>query len=493
MYQAVLIILIIAAYFVVLLLISHFTSRNVDNSAYFIGSRKMPWLAVALAMITAPISGVTFISVPGMVLTKGYGYLQMCLGFIVGYFLIAFVLVPLYYRNNIVSIYSFLEERFGKEAYKTGAWFFLISKILGTAVKFLVVCLVLQVVVFRPFGLPFMANIAITITLISLYTLRGGVRTVIWADMFKSLTLVVSVGLCIFFLMKILNIDLFETIDKITSHPSSQILFLDNPSESSYFWKQFIAGIFLVVAMTGLDQDMMQHTLSCKDTKSSKKNLYLSSFLQFGVITLFLALGSLLVFYMEQNSIIPPAKSDDLFALIAFHEGMPLIVGLLFILGLIASSYSSVGSALTSLTTSFTVDILEARKKFDETTLAKKRKIVHIGITVLMALIIMSFYYLNDQDAISAVFTLASYTYGPILGLFLFGIFSTKRIEGRMVAIICILSPLLSWIIQFLAKKYLGYETGYELLLINAGLIIAGLGILPVQKKESAYETFGEF
>lgn len=479
MSQPLLIILIIGIYIAFLLLVSHFAARRADNSTFFIGNRRMPWAVVGLAMITAPISGVTFISVPGMVLAKGYGYLQMCLGFIVGYLVIGWVLVPLYYRHNIVSIYSFLEERFGREAYKAGAWFFLISKVLGTAVKFLVVCYVLQVIVFDPLAVPFLLNVVLTMALICFYTFKGGVKTVIWADIVKSVTLVTSILLCIYFLSRHLGLNIGDIPAAIGAHSSTRMFFFDNPSEASYFWKQFVAGIFLVVAMTGLDQDMMQHTLSCRDTVSSKKNLVMSSVLQFVVISLFLALGSLLVFCLEQSAIEVPTKSDNIFATVAFHDGMPLIVGVLFVLGLVSASYSSVGSALTSLTTSFTVDIKEARKSCDEKRLGRVRRRVHIAMALVVTVTIMFFYYLNDSDAISAVFTLASYTYGPILGLFIFGIFSRKRVNPRLAAVVCILAPVLSWFLQYLGKVYLDYETGYELLLINAGIILLGLFMLP--------------
>lgn len=488
MSHSLLIFLVIILYIGVLLLISHLSSRRADNGAFFIGNRKMPWLAVALAMITAPISGVTFISVPGMVMTKGFGYLQMCLGFIVGYFVIALLLVPLYYKNNIVSIYSFLEERFGTQAYKTGAWFFLISKLLGTAVKILVVCLVLQFLLFAPIGIPFIVNVIFTIALIGAYTFKGGVKTVIWVDMFKSIILVGSVGFCIYFISKELGFTFSQLPTIISSHSTSRILFFDNPSDASYFWKQFIAGIFLVIAMTGMDQDMMQHTLSCKDTVSSRKNLYLSSFLQVAMITLFLSLGTLMMIYMESHAIEMPAKSDDLFATVALHEEMPLIVGILFILGVVSASYSSVGSALTSLTTSYTVDILDAKKKYSDDKIVKLRRKVHVGIALVMIIIIMGFYYLNNQDAISAVYTLASYTYGPILGLFVFGIFSKKQINPRLVAAVCILAPFLSWLIQMGMKTYFDYNIGFELLLVNAGIILIGLSLLPSKESSVALD-----
>ena len=444
----------------------------------------MAWPLVALAMVTAPISGVTYISVPGMVLSKGYGYLQMCIGFIIGYLIIAWILIPLYYKHNIVSIYSFLESRFGKEAYKTGAWFFLISKILGTAVKFLVVCIVLQTLVFNLIGIPFIANVLITISLIGLYTVNGGVKTVVWTDMIKSVCLVIASGMCIYFIAGQLNYDFRDLIDRVYNHNSSRIFFFDNPKESDYFWKQVLAGIFLVVAMTGLDQDMMQHTLSCRNTRSSRKNLILSPLLQFGVIFLFLSLGTLLLLYMEAHSLNVPDTSDNLFAMIAFHEEMPLIVGILFVLGLVSASYSSVGSALTSLTTSFTIDIIEAPQKYNENKIRSIRNLVHFAISILMTFLILGFFYMNSQDAISAVFTMASYTYGPILGLFIFGIFTKRKVNPKYVALVCILAPLLSWVLQWGGKFYFDYETGYELLLINAFIVISGMCLISVRNSE---------
>lgn len=488
--RPILTILIIGLYFSILLIISHFTSRKADNASFFIGNRKMPWLAVALAMITAPISGVTFVSVPGMVIAKGYSYLQMCLGFIVGYFVIALILVPLYYKHNIVSVYSFLETRFGIKAYKTGAWFFLISKLLSTAVKFLVVCIVLQMLVYDQIGLSFFINVGITLFFIGLYTFKGGVKTVIWADMFKSLCLIGSILFCIYFISNSLGFTFNELKEKIISHQCTRIFFFDNPSDGTYFWKQFISGIFLVVAMTGMDQDMMQHTLSCKDSSSSRKNLYLSSFLQFGVILLFLILGTLLLLFIEKYNIGVPSKTDDIFTTVAFHEEMPLIVGILFLLGLVSASYSSVGSAMTSLTTSFTVDILEARKKCDEKKLIRTRNYVHIAIGASIALLIMGFYYLNNQDAISAVYTLASYTYGPILGLFVFGIFSKKRIRTNYVASICIIAPILSWVLQWVSQTYFDYVIGFELLLLNASIIIGGLYFVKEETQELPVTSF---
>ncbi|MCH5226816.1 MAG: sodium:solute symporter [Muribaculaceae bacterium] len=479
MNQPLIISLVIALYFGALILIAHFSSKGANNSTYFTGNRNMAWPLVALAMVTAPISGLTFISVPGMVASKGFSYLQMCLGFIVGYFLIAWVLVPLFYRHKIISIYSFLDNRFGRSTYKTGAWLFLISEVLGIGVRFMVVCVVLQLLVFEPLNLPFALNVAVTMFLIWLYTARGGVKSVIWSDSIKSIILISSVIVCFIFVSDSLGISLKEVPGIIADHPSSRIFHFDNIMESSYFWKQFLTGVFIVVAMTGLDQDLMQRILACKNPKDSRKNMAVSGVLQFVVIALFLALGVLLMLYMERHAIEMPQKTDDIFATVAFDSEIPMVISIIFILGLVSASYSSVGSALTSLTTSFTVDILEGTKKYEEKELKKKRKLVHTSMALVMGIVIIACYYLNEQDAISALFTLASYTYGPILGLFTFGIFSKRQVETKWIPVICIMSPVLSWLIAHGAKALFNYETGYELFLLNALLTIAGLYLLP--------------
>ena len=354
MSQPVIIILTIAGYFLLLLAISYFTGRGSDNSTFFTGNRRAPWPVVAFAMVGAAISGVTFISVPGMVVNKGFAYLQMVLGFIVGYMLIAFVLVPLFYKRNLISIYGYLEERFGQSTYKAGAWFFFLSKMLGAAVRFFVVCAVLQLLVFGPLHIPFEFNVIVTIALIWLYTVQGGVKTLIWTDTLKSFCLIMSVVLCIYFVATNLGFSFGEMCSAISDHPSSRMFFFDNPKEGTYFWKQFLAGVFMAIATTGLDQDMMQRNLACKDSKQSQKNMIVSGITQFFVIALFLLLGTLMVIFLDRNGIAVPGKTDDIFGMVATHESMPVIVGVLFILGLVAAAYSAAGSALTSLTTSFT-------------------------------------------------------------------------------------------------------------------------------------------
>lgn len=466
------------------MVISWFASRGSNNSTFFNGNRQAPWGLVAFAMIGAAISGVTFISVPGMVAAKGYSYLQMVLGFIVGYFAIAFVLVPIFYRRNLISIYGYLEDRFGKSTYHTGAWFFFVSKMLGAAVRFYVVCVVLQSMVFGPLGIPFVITVVVSILLIWIYTVQGGVKTLIWTDTLKSFCLVASVGLCIYFIAGNLGLNFGEAFSAVTSHSSFKMFYFDDPLAGTYFWKQFLAGIFMAIALNGLDQDMMQRNLACRDSRQSQKNMIVSGITQFFVIALFLILGTMLLIYMDSKGMAHPAKPDDTFAAVVDSPGMPIIVGILFIVGLVSAAYSAAGSALTSLTTSFTVDIMGANRRMDDRRLAITRRLVHLGMSVAMGLVIIAFYYLSNQDAISAVYTLASYTYGPILGLFVFGLACKRPVRDCLVPAVCILAPVLSWVTQWTLKEYCNYTTSFELLLMNAAFTILGLLMLLKPRKQ---------
>lgn len=466
------------------MVISWFASRGSNNSIFFNGNRQAPWGLVAFAMIGAAISGVTFISVPGMVAAKGYSYLQMVLGFIVGYFAIAFVLVPIFYRRNLISIYGYLEDRFGKSTYHTGAWFFFVSKMLGAAVRFYVVCVVLQSMVFGPLGIPFAITVVVSILLIWIYTVQGGVKTLIWTDTLKSFCLVASVGLCIYFIAGNLGLNFGEAFSAVTSHSSFKMFYFDDPLAGTYFWKQFLAGIFMAIALNGLDQDMMQRNLACRDSRQSQKNMIVSGITQFFVIALFLILGTMLLIYMDSKGMAHPAKPDDTFAAVVDSPGMPIIVGILFIVGLVSAAYSAAGSALTSLTTSFTVDIMGANRRMDDRRLAITRRLVHLGMSVAMGLVIIAFYYLSNQDAISAVYTLASYTYGPILGLFVFGLACKRPVRDCLVPAVCILAPVLSWVTQWTLKEYCNYTTSFELLLMNAAFTILGLLMLLKPRKQ---------
>ena len=441
------ILITIAAYFVILFTISYIAGRKADNEGFFVGNRKSTWYVVAFAMIGSSISGVTFVSVPGMVAASGFSYLQMVLGFVAGQIIIAFVLIPLFYRMNLVSIYEYLENRFGISSYKTGAWFFFISKMLGAAVRLFLVCLTLQLLVFEPFHLPFILNVIITVALVWLYTFRGGVKSLIWTDSLKTFCLVVSVVLCIYYIASDLHLGFGSMIATISENDFSRMFFFDDVNDKRYFFKQFLAGVFTMIAMTGLDQDMMQRNLSCKNFKDSQKNMITSGISQFFVILLFLMLGVLLYIFTARQGIENPEKSDELFPMIATGDYFPAIVGVLFIIGLISAAYSAAGSALTALTTSFTVDILGAKNKA-ENELVKIRKRVHIGMAVTMGVVIFVFNLLNNTSVIDAVYILASYTYGPILGLFAFGIFTKKQVRDKYIPWVAIASPILCFILQ---------------------------------------------
>ena len=468
----------IASYFLILFTISYIAGRKADNEGFFVGNRKSAWYVVAFAMIGSSISGVTFVSVPGMVGISNFSYLQMVLGFVTGQIIIAFVLIPLFYRMNLVSIYEYLENRFGTSSYKTGAWFFFISKILGAAVRLYLVCLTLQLLVFEPFHMPFIMNVILTVALVWLYTFRGGVKSLIWTDSLKTFCLIVSVVLCIYYIatdLKLSFTDMFSTVsDSVLSH----MFFFDNVNDKRYFFKQFLAGVFTMIAMTGLDQDMMQRNLSCKNFKDSQKNMITSGISQFFIILLFLMLGVLLYTFTSHQGITNPAKSDELFPMIATGGYFPTIVGILFIIGLISSAYSAAGSALTALTTSFTVDILGIKGKTED-TVRKTRKKVHVGMAIVMGIVIFIFNLLNNTSVIDAVYILASYTYGPILGLFAFGILTKRQVRDRYIPLVSILSPILCFILQKNSETWFhGYQFSYELLIFNALFTFIGLCFL---------------
>lgn len=466
----------IAAYFAVLFFISYITGRRADNQGFFIGNRKSPWFVVAFAMVGSSISGVTFISVPGWVSTTNFAYLQMCMGFVVGLFIIAFVLIPLFYRMNLISIYGYLEKRFGISTYKTGAWFFFISKMLGASVRVLLVCVVLQLLVFDPLRLPFVLNVVCTVALVWLYTVKGGVKSLIWTDTLKTFCLILSVVLCICYIASNLGLNFSGMIAAISDSDYSKTFFFDDVNEKRFFFKQFLAGIFTVIGMSGLDQDMMQRNLSCKNFKDSQKNMITSSILQFFVIAMFLILGVLLYLFAARNGIQTPAKTDELFPMIATQGYFPNIVGILFVLGLISAAYSAAGSALTSLTTSFTVDILESVKKKDDTGTARTRKRVHVAMAAAMGLVILLLNVLNNTNVVDAVYIMASYTYGPILGMFAFGIFTKKQVKDKYIPLVAVAAPVLCFILQKNSEQWFnGYAFSYELLIFNALFMFVGL------------------
>ena len=473
------VIITVAAYFVVLFGVSYLAGRKADNEGFFIGNRKSSWYMVAFAMIGSSISGVTFMSVPGMIDPRYFSYMQMVLGFFVGQLIISFVLIPLFYKIQLFSIYEYLDKRFGVRSYKTGAWFFFVSKMLGASVRLFLVSLFLQMLVFEPLGLPFILNVIITVLLVWLYTKQGGVKTLIWTDSLKTVMLIASVILTIYFITKSLDLNFTGMITTIRDSELSRVFFFDNPREKTYCWKQFLAGIFTVLAITGLDQDFMQRNLSCKNPLDSQKNIITSGFVQVIINLMFLMLGVLLYTFVDTKGIPRPESSDELFPMIATQGYMPMAVGIIFIIGLISSAYAAAGSALTALTTSFTVDVLGIQGKSDE-EIKRTRKKVHVFMAVMMGVSIFVFELLNNTSVIDAVYILASYTYGPILGLFAFGIFSKKEVRDKFVPLIALLAPILSFIIQKIAAGY-DYLFSYELIVLNATLTIIGMYIISIK------------
>ena len=475
------ILFVIAGYFALLFFISYLAGRKADNAGFFSGNRSSNWLLVAMSTIGAAISGVTFVSVPGMVSTSGWAYMQMVLGFTVGQFLIAYVLIPLYYKLNLTSIYQYLQQRFGMSTYKSGAWLFFVSKMLGASVRLFVVSEVLQLLVFDKLAVPvpFWVNAIITVLIVYLCTFKGGVKSLIWTDLLKTCCLILSVALSIYFVLRAgVNIDGWSSSDM------TRVFFFDNPKESTYFWKQFLAGIFLVIATTGLDQDLMQRTLSCKNPRESQKNIIVGALMQIIVIGLFLFLGYLLYTYAAQTGVAEVAqlKGDDVFPFLATGNYFPVIVGVLFIIGFIAAAYSAAGGALTALTTSFTVDILN---KENDAKLTKVRTLVHIGMAILMAICIYVIHLLNDDSVIQTVYKVASYTYGPLLGMFCFGIFTKKQVRDRWIPFVVVLAPVITWVIDVNSVAWFnGYVFSHERLILNALLTFIGMICLMKKSKK---------
>lgn len=465
----------IAGYIILLFVVARRAARHIGNSSFFTAGRSTHRAVAAIAMVGAAMSGVTYISVPGSVMADSFSYLQTTLGFFVGYIIIAFVLVPLYFRLGVVSLYEYLDHRFGVTTHRTGAWLFFISKLLSASLRAFVVCVVLQALLFERYDIPFVVNAAIMMSLVWLYTRRGGVRSVVWIEMLKTIIMVSSILLCILFIMRALGYNLGDAARAIGDSEMSKVFFFDDPMDRRYFWKQFLAGIFLVVAMTGMDQDMMQTVLSCRSKRDAQRGLISSIMVQVVVIVLFLVLGALLYIYVAGREGVP--QGDNLFGYVATEGGLPTIVGVLFLLGLVASTYSSAGSALTALTTSMTLDILDGGKRGDE-ELGMVRRGAHTAIAVMMTLLIVAFNEWSSAGVITLIFTMASYTYGPLLGMFLFGMLTRRTIHERAVPIIAILSPLLCYVISTHSQAWLcGYTFSYEIIILNAAITMVGLAI----------------
>lgn len=469
------VLIILFAYLSSLFSLAHRAARGADNDSFFIGNRRTSWMQATLAMIGAAMSGVTFISVPGSVAADSFSYMQMVVGFTLGQLIVAFVLIPLFYHRGVVSLYEYLDGRFSRAAHRTGAWCFLVAKVVGAALKIYVVCLVMQLLVFDHLNIDFIFNLAFTISLVWLYTYRGGVRSLIVTDILQSLCLVAAVVISVWIICQRMGLSAVDAVQAVESSSYARMWFFDDPSSPRYFWKMVAGGALCLVAMTGLDQDMMQRNMSCRTVRDSQINIVLTALCQVVVILLFLVLGVLLYSYAGFAGLELPSRSDYVFPYVAVQGGLPVIAGVVFVVGLISSTYSSAGASLTSLTTSFTIDILDGRKRYSEQQLARLRRRVHTAMALLLMLFAYLFYRLADDSVINLVFKLAGYTYGPILGLFLFGFLTRRGLRGHYIPVVAILSPLLSYLLQWVISRQFDYFIGFELLGYNALFTIFGL------------------
>jgi Na+/proline symporter len=473
---------VVGIYSLLLFVITWYTARNAGNSGFFKGNNQSPWYIIAYGMIGASLSGVTFMSVPGWVGTTQFSYMMVVFGYLAGYTVIATVLLPLYYRLNLTSIYTFLEQRFGFWSYKTGAFYFLLSRTIGASFRMFLVVTVLQTFVFDSLGVPFWITVLIFVCLILLYTYEGGIKTIIWTDTLQTTFMLLSVIISVFLIKSQLNMSFSSLIDRVSE--SGYLKMINTDINSKQFWvKQFFSGMFISIVMTGLDQEMMQKNLSCKNLKDAQKNMFSFSFVLVFVNLLFLFLGALLYVYSKEINIPIPARTDELFPSIAI-EHLGTFAGLIFIIGLISAAYPSADGALTSLTTSVCIDFLgfQSNSKLTEAQKKKTRVWVHISFAFVLLLVIVIFRAINDQAVVSKLFTVAGYTYGPLLGLYSFGLFSKRKPIDKFVPLVCLLSPIICYILNVNSKEWLGgYEFGFELLILNGIITFIGLWLLSLK------------
>lgn len=459
----------ILIYFCLLMLMGRVTSRKSNNDTFYRGERKSPWYVLAFGLVGASISGITFVSVPGMVINQDMTYLQTCLGFILGYFVVAFVLLPIYYRLNLTTIYSYLKKRLGERSYKTGAMFFLLSEMTGTALRFYVVCSILQRFVFGQFGLPFGLTVAMLVMLIWLYTRRGGIKTLVWTDTLQTFCMMAALVIIIIEVVGKLDMSAAEAVQAVAANTHSRIFVFDDWASTQNFFKQFLSGVFIVVVMTGLDQHMMQKNLTCKTLRDAQKDMCVGGFFFVPVNLLFLSLGVLLLLLANKEGMTVPQDSDELLPMFAASGWMGTPVLVLFSIGIVAASFSGTDSALTAVTTSFCVDI---RERPDDERLRRR---AHFGICVLFAVFIMVFKALNSTSVIDAIYIVLSYTSGPLLGLFAYGILTKRGVNDSLVPYICVASPVICFAIDQTTKVLTGYTFGYELLMLNGLLVFLGM------------------
>ncbi|MCD4745146.1 MAG: sodium:solute symporter [Bacteroidales bacterium] len=475
---------VLIAYTILLFIVSWITSKKSDNETFFVGNRVSPWYIVAYGMIGASLSGVTFISVPGWVGSTQFSYMMVVIGYLLGYFIIAKVLLPLYYNLKLTSIYTFLENRFGFWSYKTGAFYFLLSRIIGASFRMFLVVNVLQIFVFDAWNVPFAATVAVFILLILLYTYKGGIKTIVWTDTLQTTFMLLAVIFSVIIIIKEMNMNFFDLSSLIIKKDYSKMFFLEW-QDKRFFLKQFFSGAFIAIVMTGLDQDMMQKNLSCRNLKDAQKNVLTLSWILVPVNLMFLFLGAALLIYSNSLGIDIQGTSDNLFPTIALKY-LGSFAGIVFIIGLISAAYSSADSALTALTTSFSIDFLnfEKRKYLSEKQKIKIRYLVHFSIATLILFIIVGFRAINDQAIIAKLFTIAGYTYGPLLGLFSFGLFTKFNVKDKYVPIIAFVSPFICYLLSENSEiLFNGYKFGFELLILNGLFTFAGLLIIFKKKK----------
>lgn len=476
------IIFLILGYFGTLLLISHFTNRGGSNADFFKAGKKSPWYLVAFGMIGASLSGVTFISVPGWVEASQFGYYQVVLGYILGYAVVGLVLLPLYYRLNLTSIYTYLEGRFGNVSYKTGASFFLLSRLIGSSFRLYLVAVVFQTLIFDAAGFPFWATVSITILFIWLYTFKSGIKTIVWTDTLQTLFMLTAAGVAIYYLSNSLGVAGSDLIGFVSESDLSKMFFFEDYKSANFFWKQFLSGAFITIVMTGLDQDMMQKNLTCKNLKDAQKNMFWFTIVLVLVNLVFLVLGLLLISFAQQNNIVVD-RPDLLFPVIATQSGLGMVMAVFFCLGLISAAFSSADGTLTSLTTSLCIDILDIEKKHTQEKQEKIRKLVHKVVALVFILTMLIFeYIIKDESVIERLFVFAGYTYGPLLALYAFGLFTKLQVKDRFVPIIAILSPILSYIISINSLKWFGFEFGFFILILNGFLAFMGLVLIRSKK-----------
>ncbi len=478
------ILLCFLAYTVLLFVVMWFTTRKSNNEAFFIGNRSSIWYVVAYGMIGASLSGVTFISVPGWVGDTQFSYMMMVFGFFAGYLFIATVLMPVYYKLKLTSIYTYLDKRLGRSSYKTGALFFLISRVIGASFRMFIVVNVLQIFVFNSLGVPFWITVTIFIIIIILYTFKGGIKTIVWTDSLQTTFMLLAVVLSIVLIGRELNMNFSDLVSSVSKSSYSEMFFSDW-NDKRFFLKQFLSGAFISIVMTGLDQDMMQKNLSCRNINDAKKNMFWFSIVLIIVNFVFLFLGAILFIFAKQKGIEIPLKTDDLFPIIALKYLGPF-AGIVFIIGLISAAYSSADSALTALTTSFCIDFLgfKEKKYLTEKKKEKTRYIVHLFFAALLLLVIIGFGMINNKAIIDELYTVAGYTYGPLLGLFSFGLFTKFNIKDKFVPVVCILSPVICYFLSANSENlFNGYKFGFELLIVNG--IITFLGLILLCKKKS--------